>query len=330
MEENKKILFSAIQPTGVLTLGNYLGAIKNWVKLQDEYKCIYSIADMHSLTVFQTAEELRKNTIELAASLLAAGVDKSTLFIQSNVSEHAELTWVLNCNTYIGEISRMTQFKEKGRKHSDNINVGLMDYPVLMAADILLYQAELVPVGADQKQHLELSRDLAARFNNKYSQTFAVPEPYITKQTARIMSLQEPGSKMSKSDPNPNGFVTLNDSPDVITAKFKRAVTDSGSEVVASKEKPGVTNLLNIYCSFTGKTIKQAEKEFEGKGYGDFKLKVAEAVVEGLKPIQERKAQLLKDKGYIESLLLKGRDEAKYIARKTLSKVYRKVGFYSL
>ena len=332
MEQGKKRLFSGIQPTGIITIGNYIGALQNWVKLQDECECIYCVVDMHSITVAQDAAELRKNTLELLALYIACGIDpeKCILFVQSHVPAHAQLAWVLNTITYVGEISRMTQFKDKSRRHRENINMGLMDYPVLMAADILLYQTDIVPVGADQKQHLELSRDLAERFNSRYSPTFKVPEPYIPKQGARIMSLQDPLVKMSKSDENPNAYVSLTDSPDDIMRKFRRAVTDSGSEIKASGDKPGITNLLAVYCAFTGKSLKEAERELEGVQYGQFKELTAQAVIEKLSPIQKKQKELLSDKGYLENVMKEGAAKAGYIAGKTLSKVYRKIGFYGI
>ena len=326
--EDKKILFSAIQPSGILTIGNYLGALRNFKKLQDEYNGVFALADLHTLTVKQEASVLRANSYELTALYLACGIDpeKSILFAQSHVSAHAELAWVLNTISYPGELSRMTQFKDKSLKHEDNINMGLMDYPVLMAADILLYQTELVPIGADQKQHLELSRDLAIRFNNRFGETFKIPEPYITKQTARVMSLAEPERKMSKSDANLNAFISMNDDPDTIIRKFKRAVTDSDNKIVYSQEKPGISNLLSIYSAFTGKTIEQAEQEFEGKGYGDFKIKVGEAVVETIESIRQEKNKILTDKAYIDDVLKIGAEKAERLAYRTLSKVYKKLG----
>ncbi len=326
----KKTLFSGIQPTGIITIGNYIGALKNWVTLQDEYDCIYCVVDMHAITVAQEPAKLRKNTLELLALYLACGIDpeRCTLFIQSHVPAHAELCWVLNTLTYTGELSRMTQFKDKCKKHADNINMGLMDYPVLMVADILLYQAALVPVGQDQKQHLELTRDLAIRFNNRYSPTFTVPEPYIPKTGARIMSLQDPSSKMSKSDANENGFVAMTDAPDAIMRKFRRAVTDSEACVRASEDKPGVTNLMAIYSAFTGKSFDEIEREFDGRGYGDFKEAVGQSVTEALAPIQAEQKRYLADKAYLDSILKSGAEKAGYMARKTLSKVYRKIGFY--
>ena len=326
-------LFSAVQPSGAVTIGNYIGAIRNFAKLQDENACIYAVADLHAITVKQEAAQLRKNTLELMALFIACGVDpeKCVLFVQSHVPAHCELTWVLNTIAYPGELSRMTQFKDKSARHADNVNMGLMDYPVLMAADILLYQAALVPVGADQKQHLELTRDLAIRFNNRYGDTFTVPEGYILKESgARIMSLADPSKKMSKSDENPNGFITMSDDRDTVIRKFKRAVTDSDTQVRYDPEnKPGVSNLLTIYHAFTGKSIAEAEKEFEGKGYGDFKLAVGETVADALSPIQQEKARLLQDKAYLNGIMKRGAEMAARIARRTLSKVYRKVGFYS-
>lgn len=330
-EEGKKKLFSAVQPSGAVTIGNYIGAIKNFVTLQDEYDCIYAVADLHAITVRQDPAALRRNTLELMALFIACGIDpnKCVLFVQSHVPAHCELTWVLNTIAYPGELSRMTQFKDKSAKHAENVNMGLMDYPVLMASDILLYQAALVPVGADQKQHLELTRDLAIRFNNRYSGTFTVPEGYIPKGNgARIMSLADPSRKMSKSDDNPNAFITMSDDRDTIIRKCKRAVTDSGNEVRFAEDKPGVSNLIAIYTAFTGKTIEETEREFAGKGYGDFKLAVGEAVADALAPVQEEKARLCKDKGYLNQVMKEGTEAASRIARKTLSKVYRKVGFY--
>jgi len=331
MENGKKILFSAAQPSGVPTIGNYLGAIKNWVQLQDEYNCIYSIADLHCLTVKREPKDLRAQSLDLLALYIACGVDpdKSCLFMQSHVPAHAELTWVLNTMTYPGELSRMTQFKDKSRSHADNVNMGLMDYPVLMASDILLYNTEVVPIGADQKQHLEIARDLAIRFNNRYSPTFAVPEPIIPKVGARIMSLQDPEHKMSKSDPNENSYISLNDDRDAIIRKFKRAVTDSDSTVRFAEEKPGISNLITIYSVFSGKTVAETEKEFDGKGYGDFKLAVGEVVADAMEPIRAKKAQILAEKGYLDSVMVKGAEQANYLARKMISKVYRKVGLYS-
>lgn len=325
----KKTVFSGVQPTGKITLGNYLGAIRNWSPLQDEYNCLYCVVDLHSLTVTQVPAELRKNTMDLVALYLACGIDpnKSSLFIQSHVPAHAELTWILDTIAYIGELNRMTQFKDKSRKHADNINMGLMNYPVLMASDILLYQAELVPIGKDQTQHLELARDLAIRFNNRYSDTFVVPSGLLSKSGASIKSLQDPTAKMSKSDPNENAVVTLMDDKDTIARKFKRAVTDCDTEVRFDVEnKPAVSNLLNIYSLTSGESIKDAEKRFAGCGYGVFKQAVADSVIALVEPIQNEQKRLLADKAYLESILKQGAENAERIANKTLSKVYRKVG----
>ncbi len=326
----RKTLYSAVQPSGNLTIGNYVGAIRNWIPLQDDYDCFLAMADMHAITVRQEPALLRRRTVELASLYLACGIDpeKCTLYVQSQVPQHAELTWVLNSLTYVGEMERMTQFKDKSRKHADNINMGLMDYPVLMAADILLYQTDLVPVGADQKQHLEIARDIALRFNNRYGETFRIPEPHIMKEGAKISSLQEPEKKMSKSDENPNASVYLSDDRDTVIRKFKRAVTDSGNEIRYSEEKKGVSNLLSIYAAFKNCTVAEAEKEFEGKGYGDFKLAVGETVADALAPVQKEQKRLLDDKEYVASVLKAGQERAFKSARKTLSKVYRKVGFY--
>ena len=329
--ETKQRILSGIQPSGALTLGNYVGALRNWVQLQkeDKYESYYMIADLHSITVRQEPKDLRKNCMDLLALFLACGLDgeKEPIFFQSHIPAHTQLGWVLDCNTYMGELSRMTQFKDKSKKHADNINAGLFTYPSLMAADILLYQADLVPVGKDQKQHLELTRDLATRFNNVYSETFKVPEPYIPKVGAKIMSLQEPTQKMSKSDPNENAYILMLDPIDKIVKKVKRAVTDSGSEVKRGEGKEGVENLMSIYSSMTGRTMDEIEMEFEGKGYGDFKSAVAEAVVETLRPIQEEHARLIASKDYLETIYKRGAEQANYTARKTISKVYRKVGF---
>lgn len=333
MEESKKTLYSAIQPTNNLTIGNYLGAIKNWVALQNDYNCFYAVANMHAITVRQNPAELRQRTLSLAALFIACGVDpdKCALYVQSNVSAHAELCWVLNTFTHVGEMERMTQFKDKSLKHADNINMGLMDYPVLMAADILLYQARYVPVGLDQKQHLEIARDIAQRFNNAYSPTFTVPEGIYMKVGAKINDLQEPSKKMSKSAENPNSSVFLTDDRDTVIRKFKRAVTDSGSEIKYDPEnKAGVSNLLSVYAVFTGKTVSEAEKEFEGLGYGEFKLAVGEAVADKLAPIQAEQARLLSDKAYLDGVLKTGAERASYTANKTLNKVYKKIGFYQI
>jgi tryptophanyl-tRNA synthetase len=333
MDKEKKVLYSAVQPTNNLTIGNYLGAIKNWVSLQDEYNCYYAIANMHAITVRQDPATLRQKTLALLALYIACGVnpEKCTLYIQSHVPCHAELAWVLNTFTYVGEMERMTQFKDKSAKHADNINMGLMDYPVLMAADILLYQADVVPVGIDQRQHLEITRDIAIRFNNIYSPTFTVPEGVYMKVGAKINDLQEPTKKMSKSGENPNGAIFLSDDRDTIIRKFKRAVTDSDNKIVFDADnKPGVSNLLSIYSAFGDKTIAEAEREFEGKGYGDFKLAVGEVVADKLAPIQQEQAKLLADKDYLNGVLERGAEAAYKTARKTLSKVYKKIGFYQV
>ncbi len=330
MSEQKKVIFSGMQPSGIITLGNYLGALKNWINLQDEYNCLYCIVDMHAITVRQDPIALRKNARELMMLYIAAGLDpeKNTIYMQSHVSAHAELAWILNCLTYMGELSRMTQFKDKSQKHSDNINAGLFTYPALMAADILLYQTDLVPVGIDQRQHLELTRDIAIRFNNLYGDTFKVPEAYIPKVGAKIMSLQEPTKKMSKSDTDINASICITDDTDTIIRKFKRAVTDSETEVRFDEEnKPGVSNLMTIYSVITGQTMEQVENEFAGKGYGDFKVKVGEAVAEELKPLQNRFKELSSDKAYIDSIIKKNAETASYLATKTLRKVQKKIGF---
>lgn len=323
-----KVLYSAMQSTGTLTLGNYMGALDNWVKLADEYQTFYAIADLHSLTVRQDPSDIRKRARDLYILYVAAGLDpeKNCIYYQSHVGAHAELSWILNCFTYMGELNRMTQFKDKAAKHSDNINAGLYTYPVLMAADILLYQADVVPVGADQKQHLEITRDIANRFNSIYGDVFTVPEPYIGKATAKIMSLQDPTKKMSKSDENPNASILLMDDPDTIMRKFKRAVTDSDAEVLYKEDKPGIMNLINIYSSITGKTVEEVEKEFDGKGYGDFKMAVGESVVNKLKPLQDRFYDLQKNKDYINSCIKENDEKAAYFANKTLRKAQKKVG----
>ncbi len=327
----KKRILSGIQPSGAITLGNYVGAIRNWVQLQkdDIYESFYMIADLHAITVRQEPKALRKNCMDLLALFMACGLDaeKEPVFFQSHVPAHTQLGWVLDCNTYMGELSRMTQFKDKSRKHADNINAGLFTYPSLMAADILLYQADLVPVGKDQKQHLEITRDLAARFNNAYSETFKIPEPYIPKVGAKIMSLQDPTQKMSKSDPNENAFILLLDPIDKIVKKIKRAVTDSEAEVRCGEGKEGVENLMSIYSAMTGKTMEDITAEFSGKGYGDFKNAVAESVIAEIEPIQARYSDLMKNKDYLESVYRNGAERANYEARKTISKVYRKIGF---
>lgn len=326
---SKKVILSGIQSTGNLHLGNYLGAIKNWEKMQDEYDCNYMIANLHTLTIRNDPEKLRNNTLNLLALYIAAGInpEKSNIFIQSQVSEHSELAWVLNCYTYMGELSRMTQFKDKSAKHADNINAGLFTYPVLMAADILLYQADLVPVGEDQKQHLEITRDIAERFNSIYGETFKIPDAYVTKIAARVMGLQNPTSKMSKSSTDANDCVFLTDDANVILKKFKKAVTDSENVVRYDKEnKPGISNLMSIYSAITGKSNEEIEKEFNGKGYGDFKTKVAEGVIEELRPIQEKYKELIDNPKYLEDIYTKGAEKAKAIAEKTLRDVYEKIG----
>lgn len=325
---DKKVIFSGVQPSGKLTLGNYLGALRNFGKFQDEYDCYYSIVDLHAITVPQEAKNLRANTLEILAQYLACGLDpeKSTIFIQSHVSAHTELMWILNTMTYMGELSRMTQFKDKSQKSEANLNAGLFTYPVLMAADILLYQTNLVPVGEDQKQHLELARDLAARFNNRYSPTFEIPEGYIPKEVGRVMSLQEPTKKMSKSDSNENAFILLADDPDTIRRKIKRSVTDSEGVVRYCDEQPGIKNLIDIYTQLGNKTVDEVVSMYEGKGYGEFKADVAEVIVEALSPIREKYLELLKDKEYLEKVYAMGAAKAEKQSRKTLRKVYKKVG----
>ena len=329
MINDKKVLFSGMQATGNLTLGNYLGALKNWVTLSDEYECFYSVVDMHSITVRQDPATLRKRARALLTLYIAAGLDpkKNCIYYQSHVSGHAELAWILNCFTYMGELNRMTQFKDKAAKHADNINAGLFTYPVLMAADILLYQADVVPVGIDQMQHLELTRDIAIRFNNIYGDVFTIPEAYIGKVGAKIMSLQDPSRKMSKSDENPNGSIYMMDDPDTIIRKCKRAVTDSEACIAYRDEQPGLKNLIDIYCACLGKTPDEAVKEFDGKGYGELKMAVGEAVVSVLKPLQDEVARLEKDKAYIDSIIKENGEKAAYFANKTLRKVQKKVGF---
>ena len=339
---DKKVLFSGMQATGNLTLGNYLGALKNWVTLSDEYECFYSVVDMHSITVRQDPATLRKRARTLLTLYIAAGLDpeKNCIYYQSHVSAHAELAWILNCVsahaelawilncfTYMGELNRMTQFKDKSAKHADNINAGLFTYPVLMAADILLYQADVVPVGNDQKQHLEITRDIAERFNNIYGDVFTIPEGYYGKVGARIMSLQDPSRKMSKSDENPNASIYLLDDPDTIMRKCKRAVTDSEGQILYRDEQPGVKNLIDIYSACLGKTPEETVREFDGKGYGDFKIAVGEAVVSVLKPLQDEVARLEKDKAYLDGIIKANAEKAGYFANKTLRKVQKKVGF---
>jgi len=327
--DRKKVILSGIQPSGKLHIGNLAGAIRNWVALQDEYECFFTIVDLHAITVRQEPAELRKATYELAAMLIASGLnpEKCTIFIQSHVPEHSQLAWVLNCYTPIGELGRMTQFKDKSQSHADNINAGLFTYPVLQAADILLYQADMVPVGNDQKQHLELSRNIAERFNNAYSPTFIVPEPYIPPVGARIMNLQEPTKKMSKSDDNDKATIYITDSDEQIRNKIKRSVTDSGTDIIYNEEKPGVANLMQLYSLATGKSFKEIEIEFDGKGYGDFKSAVGDAVAEYINPIRTRYEQLIKNKTYLEKVLTEGAERAHRVAFKTMRKVYKKVGF---
>jgi tryptophanyl-tRNA synthetase len=328
--DEKKIILSGIKPSGALTLGSYIGAIKNWVELSETYSCYYMMADLHAITVRQEPAVLRRTTLEQIAQYVACGLhpDKNVIFIQSQVPAHAELAWILNCYTMYGELSRMTQFKDKSRKNTENINAGLFTYPALMAADILIYQADLVPVGDDQKQHVELTRDIAARFNGIYGDVFKLPEPFIPKVGARIMSLQEPTSKMSKSEADSGGCICLMDKPEDIMRSFKRAVTDSETEIRYDvKKKPGVSNLLQIYAVSAGKTIPEAEKEFSGQGYGTFKQAVGEAVVELLRPIREEAAHLLADKAYLEKVYTDGAEKASRAASKTLRKVQKKVGF---
>ncbi len=329
MSDTKKLIFSGIQPTGTFTLGNYLGAVKNWGPLQDEYDCVYSIVDLHAITVKQDPVKLRQNSMQAYALLQACGLDpqKSILFFQSHNKCHAELSWVLSCTTQFGELTRMTQFKDKSAKHADNINAGLFTYPVLMAADILAYNADLVPIGIDQKQHLELARNIAQRFNQRYGEFFTLPEPYIPKAGAKIMSLQDPTKKMSKSDENPNACILILDDKDTIIRKFKRAVTDSEAEVRYAEGKDGINNLMTIYSAVTGKDYNEIESEFAGKGYGDFKLAVGEAVADHLEPIRNEFARLINDKAYLKECYIDGAQRAERITQKTLTKVYHKVGF---
>ncbi|MBQ4243314.1 MAG: tryptophan--tRNA ligase [Clostridia bacterium] len=330
--EKKKRVLSLIQPTSVPTLGNYLGALKNWKAMSEEYDCIYGVADLHAITVHPEPALLRKQSLEMFALMLAIGLDpeKSIVFFQSHVHTHSELAWILNCYAQFGEASRMTQFKDKSRKHADDVNVGLFDYPVLMAADILVYQADFVPVGADQKQHLELARDIADRFNTRHGQTFTLPEPFIGKVGAKIASLQDPTQKMSKSDPNPKASISLLDPPEAIMKKFKSAVTDSEACVRYAEGKDGINNLMAIYSCCTGKTFDEIEKEFDGRGYGDFKVSVAESVIEELKPVQEKYAQLIADKAYLNDCAKKGAESALRLSYRTLAKVQKKVGLYQL
>lgn len=328
MDNEKKVIFSGIQPSGSLTLGNYIGALKNWATLQKDYNCYYCVVDLHAITVRQEPATLRKRCMDTLCLFVASGIDptENTIFFQSHVSAHSELAWVLSCNTYFGELSRMTQFKEKSQKHSENINAGLFTYPVLMAADILLYQADLVPVGADQKQHLELSRDLAMRFNNAYSDTFKVPEPFIGSVGSRIMSLQDPTSKMSKSDTNENGYILILDEPDLIAKKIKRAVTDSDGVIAYDEARPGIYNLINIMSCCSGMTTEEIVNTYEGKGYGEFKSAVADSVIACLEPVQKRYNEIRNDKAFISEIISVSDERAAKTAYKTLSKVYKKVG----
>ena len=329
MSDKKPVLLSGIQPSGHLCIGNYLGALKNWEALQKSHDSIFLVVDMHALTIKQNPAELRQRCLSYVAQYIACGIDpeKSTIVIQSHVPQHVELMWVLNTLTYMGELNRMTQFKDKSKKYAANINAGLFTYPVLMAADILIYQADLVPVGADQKQHLELARDLAGRFNIQYSDTFVVPKPYIPKAGARIMSLQEPEKKMSKSDANLNNLIAILDSPDVIKKKIKRAVTDSGTDIKVDKARPGISNLIQLYSLITDMSVKDVQTQFSGKMYSDFKSELGNVMAEFLAPIQKKYDEISKDKAYLESVLARGAEGAHYRARKTLTKVYRKVGF---
>ena len=327
--DDKKLIFSAIQPTGTFTLGNYIGAVRNWAPLQDNYNCIYCVADMHAITVKQEPSALRQNTLKSYALLMACGIDpeRSILFIQSHAVTHAALNWILCCNTQFGELSRMTQFKDKSQKHPDDINAGLFTYPSLMAADILAYNADLVPVGVDQKQHLELARNIAQRFNQRYGDFFKLPEPYITEVGAKIMSLQDPTKKMSKSDENPNACILILDDKDTIIRKFKRAVTDSDAEVAYREGKDGINNLMSIYSCVTGKDYTAIEAEFAGKGYGDFKLAVGEAVADNLEPVRTEFDRLIADKAYLKDCYTKGAEKAMRISGRIVSKAYHKVGF---
>ena len=332
MFQDRLVSYSGVQPSGNLTIGNYLGAIRNFSLYSEKYKCFYCVVDQHAITVRQVPAELRRRTYETLALYIACGLDpqKNTLYVQSHVPAHTELAWMLNCFTMFGELSRMTQFKDKSARHADNVNAGLFTYPVLMAADILLYQTDVVPIGSDQKQHVELARNIVDRFNQLYPDTFTMPEPIVPKAGARIMSLAEPTKKMSKSDENENAVVRILDDKDAIIRKFKRAVTDSGSEIRVAEDKPGVTNLITIYSCFTGKSVEEIEREFDGVGYGEFKIAVGQACAERLAPVQEEYRRLLADKAYLESVMKNGADEAAYYARKTLSKVRRKLGFVNL
>lgn len=327
--EQKKVIFSGIQPSGQLTLGNYLGAIKNWVALQDEFDCYFCVVDLHAITVEQEPKDLRQRTLEVLAIYIAAGIvpEKNTLFIQSHVPAHSECAWLLTCNTYMGELSRMTQYKDKSQRYGDSIGAGLFTYPVLMAADILLYNTDLVPVGQDQKQHLEIARDIANRFNNTYSPTFKIPDPYIPKVGAKVMSLQEPTKKMSKSDDNPNAYILIMDPPEVIRKKISRAVTDSLGVINYSDEQPGVKNLLDLLIAINGSTAEELVEYYKDKGYADLKKDVADAIVNELEPIQNKVKDILKDKKALEDIYKLGAEKANYVSMKTLRKMQKKIGF---
>lgn len=326
--DNKKIIFSGIQPSGNPTLGNYLGAMKNWVKLQDEFDCYFCVVDLHAITVRQEPKELRQKTLEMLAIYIAAGIDpkKNTLFIQSHVPAHSEAAWLLTCNSYMGELSRMTQYKDKSQRYGDSIGAGLFTYPVLMASDILLYNTDLVPVGLDQRQHLELARDIATRFNNTYSPTFKIPDGYIPKVGAKIMSLQEPNKKMSKSDDNQNSYILMMDPPEVIRKKVSRAVTDSLGVINYTEEQPGVKNLLDLLIAINGSTVEELVEYYKGKGYAELKKDVAEAIITELEPIQLKVKEILKDKSYLEGIYKEGAEKANYVAMKTLRKMQKKIG----
>ena len=330
--EKKKVVLSAIQPTGTPTLGNYLGALKNWKNMSKDYDCLYAVADLHSLTVRPEPKDLRRQTTEMYAILLALGLDpqENTVFIQSHVPQHSQLAWILNCSTQFGEAARMTQFKDKSEKHPENVNVGLFTYPVLMAADILLYGTDFVPIGADQKQHLEITRDIAERFNTVYGNTFKMPEPFIGKVGAKIMSLQDPNYKMSKSDTNPKGFISMLDDDKVILKKFKSAITDSEAKVRYAEGKDGINNLMGIYSCCTGDSFETIERDFDGKGYGDFKVAVAEAVIEELRPFKEEYARIMADKAYLNECAKLGAEKASYRAEKILKKAMKKTGLFML
>jgi len=331
--DTKKILLSGIQPSGNLAIANYIGAIKNWIKLQEEYMCIFIVVDLHCLTVRQDPKELRRRCMEFIGLYLACGInpEKNLIFLQSHVSTHAELAWILNCYTYMGELNRMTQFKDKSKRHEMNVNSGLYTYPVLMASDILLYQTDLVPVGQDQKQHLEITRDLAVRFNNIYGNVFKIPEPFIPEVGARIMSLQNPLAKMSKSDENPGNYIAILDPPDIIRSKIKRAVTDPGREIVYDeKEKPGLSNLMTIYSCLSGKSFEKIQEDYEGKGYKEFKKDLGELVVETLEPVQKKFKALMNDRAGINDILRAGAEKARNISQRTLDKVHKKIGIIKI